>query len=151
MPTMSYLAVFTLWLACSIVTFVSSLAVNPTNIPALSIISQAPSNLSGMVELLPSLINNTNSSTLKSPTLINTTNSSVSSSNRVIEWTCSRAAAYDTWDYGRSCFDAVRQMAFVPGSATRQFTWGQREELRNPYDVNLPQRVYSCKGSPPFA
>lgn len=55
----------------------------------------------------------------------NSTNSTYSSTpfaNRVIDCEC--GWIFGRGDYGRSCFDAVQQVAFVPGSATRQFTWG---------------------------
>ena len=79
------------------------------------------------------------------PSLINTTSSSTPSANRQIDWFC-QSYIQLSGTFGRSCFDAVRQVAFVPGSATRQFSWGPRGRAK--YDVYLPQKVYSCMGFP---
>ena len=62
-------------------------------------------------------------------------------------WRCE--TVFGVSAYGRSCFEAVRRMAIVPGSATRQFTWGPRSQ--GFYDVPLPQRVISRMRSPIFA
>lgn len=75
------------------------------------------------------------------PSLINNTNSSIRLAYHNIDWFCQRYAE-PSHDFGSSCIDAVRQMAFVPGSVTRQVSWGPRG--RTNYDVYLPQRVYSC-------
>ena len=79
--------------------------------------------------------------------LTNTTNSSALLGDRMINWRCETVFGRST--YGRSCFEAVRQMAIVPGSASRQFTWGPRSQ--GFYDVPLPQRVISRMRSPIFA
>lgn len=127
------IAMLSFWLAFQSVFFVSTL-VTPADSSSMSTTSQALSNSSETVEFLPSLINTTNSSTL--------------SSDRVIDWSC---GSISPGTYGRSCFDAVRQMAFVPGSATKQFTWGKRDHSMSAYNVNLPQRVYSCMRPQPVA
>ena len=75
------------------------------------------------------------------------TNSSTLLGNRLINWRCE--TILESSAYGRSCFEAVRRLAIVPGSATRQFTWGPRSQ--GFYDVPLPQRVISRMRSPIFA
>ena len=135
MSTTPCIAMFSFWLAFLGVSSVSTLALNPADTSTISTTSQALSNYSDTLQFLPSLINTTNSSTL--------------SSDRVIDWSCNEYPTSSTYrGYGTSCFDAVRQMAFVARSATQQLTWGDRGELGiRRYDVNLPQRVYSCKRS----
>ena len=114
---------------------VSTLALIPA-VPATSETSLALWNFSSLAGVSSTLANTTN-----------TTNSSPLLGDRVIHWHCetdTRSRAY-----GRSCFEAVRQMAIVPGSASRQFKWGPRSQ--GFYDVPLPQRVISRMRSPIFA
>ena len=114
---------------------VSTLALSPA-VPVTSKTSLALGNFSSLVGILPSLTNKTNSSTPLG--------------DRVINWGCERVFdPFESTALGRSCFEAVRQMAIVPGSATRQFTWGPRAQ--GFYDVPLPQRVISRMRSPIFA
>lgn len=117
---------FSFWLAFLGISFVSAIALSLVDSPTLAA-SQALWNSSDLFEALPSLTNSTKSST--------------PFTNRVIDWECSWT--FGRGNYGTSCFDAARQIAFVPGSATRQFTWGMRD--LGTYDVPLPQIVYSCK------
>ena len=111
---------------------VSTLALIPA-VPATSETSLALWNFSSLVGVSSHLTNTTNSSTLLG--------------DRVINWRCERPL--ESSAYGRSCFEAVRQMAIVPGSASRQFTWGPRSQ--GFYDVPLPQRVISRMRPPIFA
>ena len=111
---------------------VSALALS-SPVPATSETTLALWNFSSLVGVSSHLTNTTNSSTLLG--------------DRVINWRCE--SVFESSAYGRSCFEAVRQMAIVPGSASRQFTWGPRSQ--GFYDVPLPQRVISCMRSPIFA
>ena len=111
---------------------VSALALS-SPVPATSETSLALWNFSSLVGVSSHLTNTTNSSTLLD--------------DRVVHWRCE--TAFGSSAYGGSCFEAVRHMAIVPGSATRQFTWGPRSQ--GFYDVPLPQRVISRMHSPIFA
>ena len=119
-------------LALLSISTVSALALFPP-VPATSESSLALWNFSSLVGVSSHLTNTTNSSTLLG--------------DRVINWCCE--ADLRSRPYGRSCFEAVRQMAIVPGSAARQFSWGPRSQ--GFYDVPLPQRVISRMRSPIFA
>ena len=134
MSTNRAIAMLAFWLAFLGISFVSSLALNLVDAPTLAVLQPV-----------------WNSTDLPAPSfLTNSTNTSTLFADRAIRWEC--GPVFGVGDYERSCFDAVRQMAFVPGSATRQFTWGDRVfGDRRLYDVNLPQSVWSCKSSQSIA
>lgn len=63
----------------------------------------------------------------------NVTKSSVLLVNRSIQWQCGHQ--WGGGPYAGSCFDAIRNMVFTPGSPTQQLCWGDREG--GEYDVPL--------------
>ncbi|KAM0799149.1 hypothetical protein BDR22DRAFT_856881 [Usnea florida] len=112
------------------ISHVSTLALSSA-VPATSESSLALWNFSSLVGESSHLTNTTN-----------VTNSSTMLGNRLINWRCE--TVFGISPHGRSCFEAVRRLAIVPGSATRQFTWGPRSQ--GFYDVPLPQRMISPDG-----
>ena len=121
------------WLAFLGISFASTLTLTPVDSSTST--SQAFGNSSDQPEIPLSPVNHTNSSALLA--------------DPVIYWRCEEDVQLA--DYRSSCFDAMHQMAFVPGPATQQFIWAQRNMGTQRYDVPLPQGVISCMGLQSFA
>lgn len=81
------------------------------------------------------------------PYLLNTTNSSTQLTDPRMDWECGGHVPprSETHNLVESCREAVRRMAFVPGSVTQQYSWGARDNGRR-YSVYMPQSVYSSDG-----
>ena len=71
---------------------------------------------------------------------INPTNSSHLQSNDM-SFTCD--SHYGRGNFAESCLNAIYRASFGPGPASRQVSWGQRDEGN--FDVPLPQKVASCE------